>query len=61
MSSNRRMNGLEHAFEGAPAISLRVFDSPFLQKVVRPSVSPHHKIANNHTPEEDNGHTPGSD
>jgi hypothetical protein len=37
MRFNRRMNGLETAFEGAPAISLCTFQSQFLQIVVRPS------------------------
>jgi len=38
MRFNRRMNGLESQFEGAAAISLRIFESQFLQMVVRPSV-----------------------
>jgi len=37
MRFNRRMNGLEQAFEGAPAISLCVFQIQFPQIVVRPS------------------------
>jgi hypothetical protein len=60
MRFNRRMNGLGPAFEGTPAISLRIFHSPFLQKVGRLSVFSHHSSINTCTPEEDNGHTPRS-
>jgi|HubBroStandDraft_6_1064221.scaffolds.fasta_scaffold02104_6 hypothetical protein len=60
MGFNPRMNGLEHVFEGAPTISLRVFHSQFLQMVGRPSVFSHHSLTNTHTPEEDNGYAPRS-
>ena len=38
MHFNRRMNGLEYSFEGAPAISLRVLDRQFLQVAVQAPV-----------------------